>query len=314
MLDILYYSDGIRSCTLDELEKVKHLPLWVDVIDITRQEAERLAAIFNLHPLTVEDLVNANVRIKVEEFPDYLLCVFYGMHHGAELDLHEIDFLLGKNFLITSHKQEIPSFSLLKYNKEKLEQLFKRENEFVFHKLLDAEIDNYFPTLHLIDDEIEEIEEKVTNGSDHKMLRKILAIKRKLVLLKKVVYPQREKISFLAKDTYPTFISKKALPYFRDAYDQSIRVADAVENYREAISNTFDIHMSSVSNEMNQVMKVLSIITAIALPFTVISGVYGTNFTLLPGSDYPMGFWIMVIAMVTICIGMLAAFRRRNWI
>jgi len=125
--------------------------------------------------------------------------------------------------------------------------------------------------------------------------------------------PQREKISFIAKNEY-MFISKKSVPYFRDIYDHAIRVSDNVENYREAIGSAFDAYMSAVSNNMNEVMKVLSIIATIALPLTVISGIYGTNFNNLPGEFNPYGFWIMIAGMVVLCFGMLFYFRRKNWI
>lgn len=312
MIDIFYFEEGLKKAKLEELENLKEKQIWVDITNITKEEQELIKNIFELHPLTTEDLYNSNIRIKVEEFPNYLFCVFYGIRKRKMVELFELDFIFGKNFLITSHKEEIESFSKLKNDEERLGNLFKKGNDFLFHKLLDYEIDNYFPVLEDIDDQIESIEEKITKRVEPSLLATILKLKRVIVSVKKAVIPQREKVSFLLKNEYK-LISKKAVPYFRDIYDHSIKVADIVDNYREAVGNTFDAYMSAVSNNMNEVMKVLSIIATIALPLTVISGIYGTNFSVLPGANLMYGFWIMMFIMVLVSIGMIYFFRRRRW-
>jgi magnesium transporter len=224
----------------------------------------------------------------------------------------ELDYVIGDNFLITNHKKEIESYNILKNDKERLGNLFRKGNVFLFHKLLDLEVDNYFPVLEKIDDLIETIEEEVTKNPNPKLLKQILKLKRKIVSVKKITLPQREKISFLAKNNYK-YITKKAIPYFRDVYDHSIKVSDTIDNYREAVGNTFDAYMSAISNNMNEVMKVLSIIATIALPLTVISGIYGTNFTNLPGSSFVYGFWIMIFGMVLLSVFMIYHFKKKKW-
>ena len=312
MIDISYFDGGLKRGNIRDLNKLKNIQLWLDITDITQAERKTIQETFGLHPLTTEDLFNANVRIKVEDFPSYLFCVFYGIQKTKTIELTEIDYILGKNFLITNHKKEIESYTTLKNNKEKLENLFKKGNEFLFHALLDSEMDNYFPVLEKIDDLIENLEEEVTKSPRAELLSKILNLKRQIVTIKKITLPQREKISFLTK-TEHKFISKKALPYFRDIYDHSIRVSDTIDNYREAVGNTFDAYMSAVSNNMNEVMKVLSMIATIALPLTVISGIYGTNFSNLPGSSAQYGFEVMMIVMLAIAITMLLFFKKRKW-
>jgi len=312
VIDIFYFDKNLKKGALKDLDKLKTKQIWIDIIDITKKEADLIKEKFNLHPLTTEDLFNSGIRVKVEEFPNYLFCVFYGIQKTKTIELIELDFILGENFIISNHRKEIPSYNELRNNKEKLENLFKKGNDFIFHKLLDSEIDNYFPVLETIDDQIEDIEEKVTKKTSPRLLTEILKLKRLIVQIKKSAFPQREKISFLAKRDHK-LISKKAIPYFRDIYDHAIRVSDTIDNYREAVGNTFDAYMSSVSNSMNEVMKVLSIIATIALPLTVISGIYGTNFQILPGATVIYGFWIMIFAMILLGVGMIYFFKKRGW-
>lgn len=306
MIDVRVLDETLKKGTIEDKGK-----LWIDVTGITKEESASLEKQFNLHPLTSEDLVNSRSRVKVEEFNDYLFCVFYGIKKGNELV--EIDFIIGKDFLITNHKKDMLSISTLKKDEDRVRRLMSKGLDFLFHKILDMEIDNFGPVLEKIDDIIEDLEEEATSNPKPKLLSKILELKRQIITIKKTVIPQREKISFLAKNEYK-FLSKKTIPYFRDIYDHAVRVSDTVDNYREAVGNAFDAYMSAVSNNMNEVMKTLSIIATIALPLTVISGIYGTNFRILPGSTGPWGFWVMIIGMVLLCIGMLVYFRLRKWI
>jgi magnesium transporter len=308
---ITYYDKIIRCAS--SLSEVGRKPVWIDCTNISADEAFLLKDTFDLHPLTVEDLVTSNSRIKLEEFPSYLFCVFYGIRSSGKIHVEEIDFIIGKNFLITNHKKENPFIRSLLEDEARLQLLFKKSISHIFHKIVDAEIDGFFPVLSTMDGELEKIEEEATTNPTHNVVAKIRKMKRTLSIVKRVVFPQREKLSMLAKNEMK-FVSKKLIPYFRDVYDHSIRIADSVENYREAVGNAFDVYMSSVSNNMNQVMKMLSIIATIALPLTVISGIYGTNFVTLPGSAVSYGFWVMVGFMVVLCLGMLFYFRKKKWL
>ncbi len=312
MLDIFYLDRKLKTAKPGELSRLLGRRLWIDVTGITKEEASLLRKAFDLHPLTEEDLVSSNTRIKVEDFSGYLFAIFYGIEKNKGVQLVELDFLLGDSFIITNHKREHDCFTGLKKNTAKIEELLLKGPDFVFHKLLDDVVDNFFPVLETIDDNIEKLEESVTKMPRPELLSRILQQKRQIVHIKKTVMPQREKISFLAKNNYRQ-ISKKALPYFRDIYDHAIRVSDTIDNYREAAGSAFDAYMSSVSNNMNEVMKVLSIIATIALPLTVVSGIYGTNFTVLPGSRSVYGFWVMILVMFIISGGMLMFFRKRGW-
>ncbi len=314
MFDIFYYEKGsVKRGDVKDLGKLKKKQLWVDVTNITKKEEDILKTVFNLHPLTIEDLLHSQTRIKVEEFPNYLFCVFYGVQEKEHIEIMELDFVLGRNFFISNHLDEIKTFSELKNNPLKLASLFKQGNDFIFHYLLDIQVDNFFPVLDHIDDRIEVIEERVTKHISSHIMKDILDMKRLIILVKRTALPQRDKLSYLRMGNY-AYISKDAIPYFRDIYDHAIRVCDAIDNYREAIANTFDVYMSAVNNNTNEIMKMLSIVATIALPLTVLSSIYGTNFTNLPGKDIPNGFWIMIIMMIIISGMMFHYFYRKGWI
>lgn len=314
MIDIyIYDGSAIRKGKLKDLHGVKSNRYWIDCINVTKHEVDELGAAYDLHPLTVEDLLSVNTRVKIEDFTHYMVCVFYGVTKNQHVELVEIDFVIGENFVISNHKEPIQSFEEFKKNTEKVEHVMKKGSDFLFHRLLDHEVDNFFSVLESVDDEIEPIEEQVTVNPDPQFLKKILRIKRALNKVKKITVPQREKIGNLAKEEHP-FISKKAIPYFRDIQDHAIRVSDSLDTNREAIANTFDVYMSAISNRTNDVMKVLSMIATIALPLTVISGIYGTNFENLPGKGVYLGFWVMIGIMFVLSLCMIYFFKRRGWI
>jgi magnesium transporter len=312
MIEIFYLDSEVKRASLDELDNIKDKPLWIDISNLNKEEQQQIQKTFNLHPLTSEDLYKTGVRVKVEKFPNYLFFVFYGINEEKGIHLFEVDLILGKNFIISNHRGQNCQHDNLKHDLESLKELFDKGVDFIFYKILDVEIDNYTPVLDNFGAKIEDLEEAITKHPSPQLLNQVLEKKRKLSRIRKFMIPQREKLGFLTKLEYE-FISSKSLPYFRDVHDHSIRALDTLENYREALSSTFDLYMSSLSNNTNEVMKVLSIIATIALPLGVISGIYGTNFAILPGSENSIGFWMMILLMIVISAGMIAYFKWRNW-
>ncbi|MFH1849854.1 MAG: magnesium/cobalt transporter CorA [archaeon] len=304
MLDIFFLDKTLKRVSIEEVRPGRMV--WVDASNLAKGEQEWLTTTFSLHPLTAEDIYNSHVRVKVEQFPGYLFSVFYAINE-KKLDQTEVDFVLGKNFLITNHSSHSELFKKAKEDNTSVNSL-----DFLFHKLLDSVVDSNLLALEAADDIIESLEEEAISSTDQKILVRIMAMKRKIARLRKTALSQRDKISFLAKQDYPQ-ISKRAIPYFRDIYDHSIRVSDSLENHREALGNVYDVYVSTISNRMNEVMKTLSIIATIALPLGIISGIYGTNFIRLPGSSAEAGFWYMIGGMALLVFGMLVYFRKRHW-
>ena len=316
MMDIFYLErDKLKKGRVKDLPKLKNKKIWIDITKVEQHEADLLGKIFDLHNVTEDDLISSHGRIKVEQFPHYLFCTFYSVEkdNRKKIKLVPLDYVIGKKFLISTHRQDLETYDKIKEDKERLKGLMGKGMDVLFHRLLDEEIDNFFPVLEKLDDEIEKIDEDLAVKAGPELLSEILEIKRKIVEIKKITFPQREKISFLARKRY-RFISEESQPYFRDIYDHSIRVSDIIENYRESISSTFDAYMTSVANNTNEVMKVLSIVATIALPLSVIAGIWGTNFFNLPGIKDSDGFWIMIIAMTIVVIVMLIFFKKKKWI
>jgi len=290
-----------------DLEKA----FWVDCEKITKEEAKQLQKRFSLHPVTVDDLLSKNSRVKIEEFPEYLVCVFYGL--SKDNTPVEVDFIIGKDFLITNRAKSLGIIKPLSHDEEKLKMLIKGGNDFLMYKILDEMVDQCFEVLGKTAELTEKLEEQVARNPTQQLLSQIFTVKSQLSKVKRLFLAQREKMGWLAK-TPTSFLQKETIPYFRDVYDHSVQLSDTLEGYREDVVNAFEVYMSSMSNNMNQVMKVLSIIATITLPLTVISGIYGTNFLNLPGMEAYYGFWYMLLGMLLLSITMIFLFKRKNWL
>ena len=315
MITIFYYDKKLKTLEFSKknLLRVKNKPVWIDVEKGTKDHYNIIREVFDLHPLTVEDVMLKPTHVKVEEFPNYLLVVLKGISSEDTVRLTEVDFVIGKNWLITNHHGPRSSVQKLMEDEEKLVKLLRKGVDFVMHRLIDVEVDNYMPVISQFDEQIEKLEEEAVKKPDQSIMQKILKLKKRLGEIKKSSFPQREIIGLLARREYK-YISKKAEAYFRDVYDHTIHISNTIAHQREAINGTFDVYMSSLSNNMNEVMKMLSIIATIMLPLTFITGVYGMNFLFLPASKHPFGFWGIIIFMAALAAFMLVLFRRKRWI
>ena len=313
MIDVFYYDKKLEQTTLKDIHLHTGKNIWIDITNGTKEEIQTISNLFKLHPLTVEDITDQHARVKIEEFPEYLFMVSYGVYHIQNLALQEIDFVLGKTFVISNHKEKVESFEVLKESKDKVSRLFKQGIDFVFHKLVDKEVDDFFPALEWIEDKIEDLADEAIADPQKHILEELRGLKAKIVALKKVTLPLKDKLFMLSKNDHQ-FFSKGVIPYFRDLHDNTVRVFESIESHREAVNSTFDTYLSSVANSTNEVMKVLGLIATIALPLSVISGIYGTNFLVLPGLKNQWGYHIMILGMVTLTVVMLLFFKRNKWL
>jgi magnesium transporter len=297
-----------RGAKKTNVLKTKH-PIWVDVSDPSRQDIEKLRQAFPLHQLTLEDMSKTGNRVKAEHFNEYLFLVLYGIENDMPF---QMNFALGKNFLVTTHKGKISSSEELKADNASLDMLFHRGLDFIMHNLIDAEIDEYFPVLEKIEDQIDMVEDEVYHSIDHKVLGKLFRLKRQLLNIRRKTSPQKEVMMFLSHNN-PAFISESATAYYRDIYDHIIRINESVDDYREILSNTLEVHLSMVSNRMNEVMKALTIVATIMLPLTVLTGIYGMNLN-IPESHFNDMYYIVLTIMFLIAFIMLMYFWRKRWI
>ena len=292
---------------------------WINIDGLQRTEIiEKIGNHFNIHPLVLEDIVTMDQRPKMEDFGDYIFVVLKMLHHNEkednEIRAEQLTLLLGPNWVISFQESEGDVFDPIR---ERLRndkgRIRKMSADYLFYTLIDAVVDNYFIVLEKIGEKIEEIEEELVANPDPTTLQAIHNLKRQMIFLRKSVWPLREVISRLER-WESKLISKSTDIYLRDVYDHTIQVIDAIETFRDMLSGMLDIYLSSVSNRMNEVMKVLTIIATIFIPLTLVAGLYGMNFKYMPELEWPWGYPFVLIVMLGIGITMLIYFRRKKWL
>lgn len=296
---------------------------WIDVQGLGNEDVlRRLGRVFNLHPLVLEDVVNVPQRPKVEEYNKQLLIILRMVtpkEDGAKFLAEQVSFILGEHYLLTV--QEEPDYDPFGPVRERIRTqkgtICRHRADYLAYSLIDAIIDGFFPVLEAYGEELEELEDEVVINPSRETLERIHQIKRELLGLRRAIWPQRDVINSLIRDENP-LISSGVRVYLRDCYDHVVQVLDIVENYRELASSLMDVYLSSVSNRMNEVMKVLTIISTIFIPLTFIAGVYGMNFNPevagnMPELNAPYAYWICWGVMLTIAGALILYFKRRGW-
>jgi magnesium transporter len=277
---------------------------------------ERMGAVFGLHPLTIEDILNTDQRPKLEDHGDYLYIVLKHFHQGEEARLipEQVSIILGHNYLISLQEKEgklvNPIHERLHNERSRLRSLGA---DALAHALLDGIVDRYFAMLDHLGEEVEAIEETVMGSPSRETLRAIQTLKREMILLRKAVWPLREVVGNLSRSDSP-LIAKLSVLYFRDIYDHTIQVIDTIETYRDMLSGMLDIYLSAVSNRMNEVMKVLTVIATIFMPLTFLAGVYGMNFKYMPELEWPWAYFALWGVMVSIAVVMMIFFKKKRWL
>lgn len=280
---------------------------------------EEIGKHFNLHPLLLEDVLNTEHRPKLEDYGDHLFFVLKTLYNlsGDNITYEQISFVLGKNYLLSFQEKEGDIFEGFR---NRLRQLNNNKNrarsrgaDYLFYRLIDTVVDGYYSILEQVGERIEALEDEVYDNPTKATLQKIQRLKKELVFLRKSVFPLREALSKITKGEYP-FVKKDTLPFFSDVYDHTIHVIETVETYRDLVSGVTDMYMTSVSNKMNEVMKVLTIIATIFIPLTFIAGVYGMNFEYMPELQWKYGYFATWGVMILTAIGLLIFFRRKKWL
>jgi magnesium transporter len=278
---------------------------------------EQMGGNFRLHPLTLEDILNTEQRPKSEDHGDYLYIVLRLFHEGDDGSLipEQVSIVLGSNWLISLQEKEgnliAPVRERLRNEKGRLRKAAGAD--YLAHALLDAIVDSYFVILDKFEEKIEHLEDALIGRPSPQTLRAIQALKREIILLRKSVWPLREMVGGLARSDSP-LIREQSVIYFRDIYDHAVQVIDTIETYRDMLSGMLDIYLSSISNRMNEIMKVLTIIATIFMPLTFLAGIYGMNFKYMPELEWRWGYFALWGVMIIIAIFMLIYFRRKRWL
>ena len=290
--------------------------VWLNVDGLGDAEAiRRFGEIFGIHPLALEDVINVHQRPKVEPYEKYLFIVMQMLLTGEKLDTEQLSLFLGSNFVLTF--QEQPGGDCFAPIRERIRKNHGRIRaagpDYLVYSLLDAVVDNYFPILERAGERLETVEQEVVTRPRNETLARIQAIKRDLLLLRRAVWPMREALNSLLRDDTP-FIARETRTYLRDCYDHSVRIIDILETDRETSFGLLETYLSSVSNRMNEIIKVLTIITTLFMPLTFIAGIYGMNFAHMPELNRPWAYPAVLALMAAIATGMLFYFRRKGWL
>jgi len=295
----------------------KDMVTWLNVDGIHNVEIiEKMGKLFNIHPLTLEDIANIDQRPKFEDFDHYVVSLMKMLSYNTELQSEQLAIVLLEDNLVISF-QEVDGGDAFDMIRNRIRQgkgrVRKCAADYLAYCLIDAVVDCYFTILEKIGDKIEVLEEELIDNPDRSTLTKIHHLKREMIFLRKAVWPLRELINNIERSE-TKLITRSSAIYLRDVHDHTIRVIDTVETYRDLLSGMMDIYLSSVSNKMNEVMKVLTIITTIFVPVTFIAGVYGMNFEHMPELKSPYGYGIVWAVMIITIISLLIYFKRRKWL
>jgi magnesium transporter len=301
---------------------------WIDIKGFgDRHFLEQLADCFNIHRLQMEDVVNVYQRPKVEDYKDHLFLISRVMwEKDGQLLNDQLSLFIGKNFVITiQDKYE----DLLDPVRDRIRHgkgfVRKYGSDYLGYALMDVVLDNYYPILEQVGERLDELQDQLIMNPTRDLLNRVLQIKRELIVLRRSIWSERDKINDVLRSVFPN-VTETTKVFFRDSYDHCIQILDLVESYKEVTASLMDVYHSSVSNRLNQVMKVLTIISTIFIPLTFIVGLYGMNFAHtnpktgeamplnMPELYSPYGYLTVCLAMVIIVIGQIYFFYKKGWL
>lgn len=291
---------------------------WINVLGL--HDVEKLKEIwgyFGLHPLIQEDILNTNQRAKIEEYPDQVFFVLRMMsilEETGELNVEQVSIVLSEDSVLSFQEDDFPIFEpVLHRLRNNAPRLRKEGPDYLAYALLDTVVDHYFKVMERLGDEIEVLEEHILTNVDDDIPEQIHALRRKVLYFRKAIWPLRDSLNNLLREESP-LINEDNKIYFRDVHDHLVQIIDGIENYRDMIIGMLDMYMSQVSNKMNEVMKVLTIIATIFIPLTFLAGIYGMNFEYMPELSVKWAYPAVWVVMIITTIFMLIYFRKKKWL
>jgi magnesium transporter len=324
-MEILVYRHGQETVeegvTVDQLPALLKEPsvvIWVDMESPTEDDEQVLLDVFKFHPLTVEDCRENSHYPKIEEFPRYIYFIVHGVRGDTSPDRFntiELDGFLGANYVITYHHEMFRSIDEVKQLLRTSPVGCQRGPAFLAHQILDRVVDYYSPVLDDFDERIDRLEAEIFTAKqpNNQILADIMDLKRSVLRLRRISVKQMDVVLRMSRGEFH-LIPEEMRPFYRDIHDHLVRVVDLAENYRDLISGSLEAYLSVVSNRLNEIMKVLTIFSAIMLPLTFIAGVYGMNFDNMPELHSRYGYYATWALMLIVAVAMLFFFRRRGWI
>lgn len=318
-----YDEEHLQERVLDGIEEafpLKDLPTvtWINIDGLHQLDIiEKVGQHFNIHPLVLEDIVNTGQRPKTEEFEDLIFVVLKMLHYDENLEKitsEQFSLVLGPNFLISFQEIQGDVFRTVRERIRKPKTRIRKAGcDYLAYALIDAIVDHYFLILEKLGENIEALEEDLLENPSPETLQTLHEMKREMIYLRKQIWPIRELINSLVKGE-SSLINESTRLFFRDIYDHTIQIIDTIESYRDILSGMLDIYLSTLSNKMNEVMKVLTIIATIFIPITFVAGIYGMNFKFMPELEWRWGY-VMVWAIIVVVVGiMISYFKKKKWL
>jgi len=291
--------------------------VWVDLAAPSIPESLVLSDTFGFHPLSVEDAMSKLQYPKVEAYDGYLYVILHGIESKTGehcFATHDVDFFVGPNYLVTVHDGDSRTIGDLRDHATRNPKILSEGPVALLHRIVDAMVDHYRPEIDKLEDRLDALEDEIFRSGDPTLVRQILDEKRQVASLRRIVTPQRDVVARLARRDFVD-VSTELSFRFRDVYDHLVRIADDALMFQDRITGMLDAHLSNVSFRLNEVMKVLTLVTVLFMPPTLVAGVWGMNVPLprFPGDDAAQ-FWWVIGAMAAMTIGMLVYFRGRRWI
>ncbi len=324
-IEIIRYSSGgceeIRDATLADCARTIKSPgvAWISVDGLGSEDAiHGLAELMGLHPLTTEDIFNTDQRPKAEDFGHYLFFALRMLTYDESartVGNRNLSVVLGEGCVVTFQNGE--DGDPLKPVRERIRsgkgRIRGEGADYLAYAVMDSVVDEYFGVLEKLGDHIEDLDDQILSVPDAAHMKELHLLKREMLFLRKAVWPLREEISALEKSD-SRLVGPSVRPFLRDLYDHTIEIIDMIETNRDIVSGMHDTFLSAISNRMNEIMKVLTIIGTIFIPLTFISGIYGMNFEHMPELRWPLGYFAVLGLMAVLAAAMLAAFRKRKWL
>ena len=314
------YYEELETTDMAQLAAAKESePItWINVAGLHQIETiQAIGQIFDIHPLLLEDILNTEQRPKIDQVDNCLYIILKLIHwheNSNEISTEQISIVMGGRFVITFQEQEEDIFDplrqRLRLGKGRIRQC---GSDYLAYTLLDMVVDHYFLILENMGEQIEQVEDELLRDPTTKTLQKIHALKREMISLRRSVWPLREVIGGLQRSESALF-QESTLIYLRDVYEHTVQVIDTIETFRDVVSSLLDVYLSSVSNKMNEVMKVLTVIATIFIPLTFITSLYGMNFRYMPELEFRWAYPFLWLILVTISLAMLVYFRKKEWL
>jgi magnesium transporter len=324
MIRSIYYEAHKPPVFLKTIEEIKEKThetegyIWVSLESASDEEIQQvLVDTFNFHPLAVEDCQSSGYQSsKVDDFVDYLFIISHAIlsdETSPEINTAELDIFLGEKYIVSVFTD--PNMPSIEKTWNRAKRDFRISDfgpDFLCHSLLDGLVDEYLPLIDHMEADVEWLEDSVLENPTPSTLQKLLNLKHNIMSIRRIISPLREVMNRLSRDEFHQ-IDAQSRYYFRDIYDHLVRIQDLADTLRDIITSGLDIYLNSISLRLNGIMKALTIVSTIFLPLSFLAGVFGMNFTHIPGATHPLGFYFTVIGMILLGVLMVFYFKKRDW-